>query len=729
MPQQQEENRDCVFVRSKRTKHIDIRRANQLSPRRGALSKRQEHALHYIDSKQEHICRCNNPMRHGEKVFSVASESIHLNASLALYMTRHNVESCTAKEFQTYSRGRETEWAKEGVFVNNFHYGSREKNVVCRCTQPDHHDFNVPRNPEIIEQCAEYFCSHKNRMSVSKREWRRVDGDTPPPYGPGVLGESENSKGPKNAPSHDSGSERSAKPVSKREMKMRSNAALLTPPFVTYNSGAARQQEPEMPLQVWQNARPSLWTHREGMSSTLTTPLGSPSSPSGPSRVPATGPLPKHIHDATMPRPDSGSTCWSRVQRDANLDDMRWGMKTAPTGQYSRPESDPFRYSRYLNTNVPCDGDLGENPDASIAATETDEYAGRCPSVDERPLPPPSLDGFRLQPVAYNPYAHKYGHEEIVQEMMTSDAPVAELPAQAFTAELPVDTPQWQHTPTLERLEGRNRGTILGKEAEVKTTDHPETISNRMSSLTQNSDLFNLLLAQIKSSPVSSITDRETLPNTSNSINRVAEPVKDYLHYQKLSIAPTGKQALADRINAQREAIFDSQMTPLEDEFRIEFPQQSDIVVCTSQEDVSVAQLLLINDHVATHVIEAVHLFETQGIEPDWHADVIQPAIMLFRGWNHSFSDLISYMHEAHLNLMAWAELLRLMKTTQMTIGDAQGGDMMLCWMAELQEEFIEAEERYDKGKEKWRVDIFEPLSCDKVALYVVERAAETRTL
>ncbi|USP82260.1 hypothetical protein yc1106_09534 [Curvularia clavata] len=720
MSQQQEEKRDFVFVRHRRTKQIDIRLANQLSPRLNVDPKTHEHALHYISLDREHICRCNNPIRHGEKFLSVASESIHLHTSLALFMARHNVESCTANEFRKYSQGREIEWAKEGVFVKSFHYTSREKDIVCRCKQPEGHSRGTPRNPEIIEQCAEYFCSHKHRRSVSKKEWRRVDGDTPPPYRPGVPGESQTPRKSKTPVFNDSVAERLAKSVPKREMKTRSNAAQLTPPFMTsYKDGAAKQQEPEMPPEVWENARPSLWAQRDGVSSTATTPLGSPSSPCRPSRVPATAPIANHIPGSNRSRPGSASTCWSQVKRDANVDDMRWGMKTAPVGKSSRPGSDPFEYSCHLSTNMRDDRELGDKYEASKAINETDEHVGQCSSADEQPLRESRLDGYLLQPLAYNPNAEKYVYKEVVPNQMTPNGSVTELSAQVFTAELPADTPRRQHTPTLERLEGRDRAAILEMESETKKMMHqPETMSNRMSCLTQNSELFNSLLEQIQSSPVTSIP---TLPVVGSS--------RDYRDYQEHSQVPASQETLADRINAQREAIFNVQMTPLEEEFRIEFPQRSDFVMCTSQEEVSVAQLLLINDHVATHAIEAVQLFETQGIEPDWHADVIQPAIMLFKGWNRPFTDLVSYMHEAFLNLMAWAELLRLMRATQVTVAGTQGGEVMLSWIAELQDGLIEAQELYDMAKQKWRIDIFEPLSCDKIASYVVTRAMGTRTV
>lgn len=689
-----EEKTDYVFVRSRRTKMIDIRRANELSPRRGTNPKTHDSSLHFVGSNREQICRCSNPRRHGEKVFSVASESIHLNASLSLYMTRHGMESCTATEFQKYSQRREAQWAKEGVLVNDFHYGSQEKDLVCRCTQPDGHGYGPPRNPEIIEQCAEFFCLHKNRTRVSKMQWKRVNGDTPPPYGSGARSDSEYSQESNMGTFRNSDSEPPATSKSKREMKMRSKVALLTPQFrVSHRDCAAMQQEPEMPSQVWQNCRPSLWARQDGVSSTVSTPLGSSFSPfSGPSRVPATAPLLNH---------PSVSTSWSKVLRDAGMDDRdmrskRTGLKTAP---------------------------LGKLPQIDSGGKKANMHVAHRPSIE---------DAYQLQPVAYNSFAEKEVDKEAAGQHLASNVSATELSACASVAELPGDLRPQQHIPTLERLEGRKLNAISEMEAEAKKTmDQIETMSNRMSCLKHSSDLFNSLLEQIQHPTRSSLTGRARRLNSATMPSpRASEPNRDYEECverpQGAKAAPVHKEGLADRINALRGVIFGSQVTPLQKTLRVEFPQRSEAIVCISEEDVSVAQLLLLNDHVDTHAVEAFHLWETKGIEPDWHADVIQPAVRLFQGWNRSFRDLLSYLHQAFLNLIAWAELLRLMKDSHAGLGSSQDASKMLPWIEQLQDEFVEAKEFYEKAKETWRMGLHKALSCDKVASYVAERAIET---
>ncbi|KAF1938331.1 hypothetical protein EJ02DRAFT_437208 [Clathrospora elynae] len=272
MPYPKRKN-DYVFVHSKKTGEMSIRAANEFSKRPTSIPLNQC-VLHYIGHDRTRFCRCSNPNRHYEKTFDVVSESTHLKASLILYMDRHDIESCNIAEFQKYKKQRKAQWAKYGMHIDDFHYTSKKKNVVCRCAKFESHGYGAPRNSEIIEQCAEYFCLHQGMMSCSKQQWRRIESDFPPVYSSPIT-QPEPFKHVSQS-FYEFSENRDAKPDHSPvslEMEMRSNAECVTPVAPTHRRKAS-QDEPEMPTKVWQNARPSLWVPEYGTPSAMSTPLG-----------------------------------------------------------------------------------------------------------------------------------------------------------------------------------------------------------------------------------------------------------------------------------------------------------------------------------------------------------------------------------------------------------------------------------------------------------------------
>ncbi|KAF1829027.1 hypothetical protein BDW02DRAFT_510913 [Decorospora gaudefroyi] len=732
MPSLSKNKNEHVFVRHKRTGDIDIRLANELSPRPRYSPLR---GLHYIGAARTHVCRCSNPKSHYEKTFDIASESTHLNASLTLYMDRHHLESCTIADYQKYLERQKAQWVKHGVRVADFHYVSKNKDVVCRCRTPQHHDCGAPRNPEIVEQCAGFFCNYHNKLTVGKEQWKRVNGDLPPAYDSGLQSQQAHPR-PGTAGSPRSLFDRS--PLSP-EMEMRSTAERVAPVEPTpsrHRSESIPQAQPEIPPQLWQKARPSLWVPQDDTGSALSTPIGTafPESPVGPA-VPVKIPLDNRTTTLEFsPRLQriSTATYWSRIQRDAGVSDEETSPET-PRAPAPRSDSayDMTAVQRSLNDICELPTGSFSRPHASMAEAMMGD-----------------ADGTFRGPIR---------------------TPLAELPSRNSAVELLAQPPRQRDTPTLKCLEGRDWDTMSELEARGRRcTIRVEKTPKRTSTSTTKSSCLSSLFEQVLGIAESTLPDQEefllrhailssrTNPAPAGNCQLCDEPYQDgrkrtvmlpdcghFLHEQCLldNLRALDQQfgrcpvcqftlcerTLADRIDTDREAIFGPQFTPLRNEVSIAFPQRSQAVKCLSEEEVAAAQLRLIKDYVDVHTEELFRLWEATRAEPDWFASVVRPVVKLFQGWNPAtrhtqfFAD-----REAFLKLVVWAELVRLMNTTRVTVKKTQGERAMFPQLAELHRKFMMASDRYHKEKKTWQTNRSGVLGCEKIALDAVKTAMDT---
>jgi hypothetical protein len=755
MPHRSEAKPELVFVRSKRTKQIDIRRANDVSRLRSSPPMNPNRALHYVGLDMRHVCRCSNPKRHDGRTISVASESAHLNASLMLYMNRHNLESCTTTDFQNYRRRREAQWAKEGVFVDHFHYANSEKTIVCRCTQPDRHAYGASRNPEILEKCAEFFSLNKTQTRVSKQQWKLVESDyPPPPYVPEARFEFENSRKPKNFHSRGDSREQ-AHLASKREMKMRSTAEPLVHHFAApHKRSSATQGESEMPPKVWQKARPSLWKTRDGLSSTASTPLGSSfASPLERPHEPAAAPLGSQQFPWGTSHTGSGSTSWSQVQRDAGFKRVKVHSGKSERNAGRIDSVSDVRSTRTGAETVPISKlpqyqIIDDNETDKITVYDIDSDEGYSDPFDlelaASQSPPTNYYGYTKDNVRKET-AEKEVLEYLPQMCYSDEKPsismdfgeyngdfsvrLSELPVQTPT-ELPAESPRQRDTLTLKTLEGRKWAYTPELEAKVsKLSAQARSIPNRMSGLTYNPYLIDLLLEQVSRITGSLTPEKDKQIHHVNAISSEKPVPGTYFQpYNEqseiLKSVFINNTALTDRIEADRKAIFGAQCTPLLKEICIDFLQRSDTAKCKWEEEVAVAQLLLLKDHIGVHAQETFNLWEVNRAEPDWYANVIQPSVQLFQGWNIcSFRSLFSMSHQVFLEVIAWAELVRLMKISQLVIRRTQGEDAVFPRLVQLRHRFIEARHVYDEKKKSLPMSRFEALGCDRIVSYVVALA------
>jgi hypothetical protein len=644
MPSHTTSQSDYVFARSRRTGETEIRRADEFTPCQRTSLPPQARTLHYIGADRTRVCRCSTPSRHYEKTFNVASDSTHLNASVTLYMDRHHIDSCTISDFQKYRERRKAQWAKYGVNVENFHYVSRDKNIVCRCAKYGH-GYSEPRNLEIIERCAEYFCSHNGKLTVSKDQWRGIDGDSPPAYSSGLprvsgytaAGPAYSPESQSDAFQYDSEStkdllnSRSKQQDPSREspeMQIRNSAERVAPTNRPYRTVlvAPRQSEPGMPPQVWQNARPSVCVPGYGIPSAMSTPLGFafPATPVVPPAAPAKIPQNYRPSPLSMWQPSrrsSTATYWSNIQREAGVSDE----ETTPDTPRAHQTIGELRRSTSPRAFL---------SESTMGVPEFHELDANTSVVFEKASNQP--------PMA---------------------TPIAELPAHQSTAELPAQPVRQRDTATLKNLEGRYWDTASEVEAQaqrpsIRVVRVEKPATRRKSTSTSNSDRLSSLFDQVLDIAGSSLPNQKDFLLRHAVLSSRANPApagncelcrEPYQHGRKCtSMLPTcghvlheqclldslrvldqqfGKcpicqlilceRTLADRIDTDREAIFGSQLTPLRDEVHIEFPQRSEMVKCISEEQVAIALLRLMEDYVDIHAEELFRLWEANRAEPD----------------------------------------------------------------------------------------------------------------
>ncbi|KAJ6280222.1 hypothetical protein J3E71DRAFT_179976 [Bipolaris maydis] len=647
--------------------------------------------LHYVGVDRLKVCRCSHPARHREKTFRLCKEWPELEASLNFYMERMKYKTCTVAEYLDYQLKREKLWESAGVYIRSFHWADSARMFVCRCAESTCYKHGIPKDTVQLEQCAEYFLLHRDEITVSQDKWECYDQDLPPPYSPNAQSQSKYSHQQYQRPNQNGHTSKASRRIPKSEMGMRGNAEPLTPRFVgPHKDGAATQQESEMPPQVWQHARPSLWKHPDGISSSASTPLGSSFFvPSEEPCVPATAPL--ENRPAPWNGSDSGylSTTQHQGQR---VESVR--------GMHSRSKSHEPDHTR---------ADSGFDMRSMHKAVQTD--------IAE------------LSPETYyhgDKHAVPAGHDN--QNKGSNVHTTGELPAETPAAELPTHAPRQRHTPTLNALEGRDRGTV--PEMEAKTTDSNfkgEKVPVCMSGYTYNSGLIDSLLEQVSYLGSSTTLDHDeqllhaadSTPGVSESFQHCEEPRMNLMSVFQSNLT------LAERIGQDLMAIFGTQRTPLKEEIAIEFPHRSDAFKCSSEEELAVTQLALIKDHVGINAEEVFSRWNADDATPNWNAGVIQPAVKIFMGWNRSFRTLFSMSQESFLRVVAWGELVRLMNQSWTMMQRQPGEKVMFSQLGQVHCRFFKAKAIYDKEKTDWKISRFEALGCDMIAAYLVTMTIE----
>lgn len=775
------EERNFVLVRSKRTSKIDIRRANRFSKYRSTSLSIKPHELHYVGRDCTRVCRCVQPYQHSESLLTVASNDTHLHANLLLYMERNGLESTTIPQFNEHMKQRKSKWCEEGVNIDAFHYASKDKSLVCRCSRQHKHDYGIPRNPHIIEQCVEFFRSCKDRNLCTKEERQTFHSDSPPAYSSYASKPSK----PRYLPfQYDSPStynlllnratQTDCSPISP-EMELRNTAESFVPSGMRHLLSGS-QGEPDIPEEVWHKARPSIWTcPSQGAGSSVTTPLGTHFTP-----ISSSSQTVENTRDitVTLPKPQHRLSGWPRMACDVG-DSEKVILKTNETQQ-----AESLSNMTSFETTVVCSDKLSHKArdsraqiredvlnvgpsvlrqDSGSQATMTDVIPGahlvdstpsvKCSAASERDFYKPSHSCSELSAGPSVPVRDK--------DYELEGTPIGELPLHEVVAELGVK-PIYRHIETLHNLEGRDWDTA-SELAEKHYAAYTETAVSSTSTVTKASVRLSSLFEQIHG--IIQLLDQKTFmlryATTFTRTNQAPhcpvcdEPCQDHrrctimlpgcshvLHEkclltefrrqdQRVGKCPVCdlalcKRSLADRVDIDCEAIFGMQFIQLRNEVRIDFLQHSEIVTCRSEEELAAAQLRLLKDYIDVHAEELYHQWEDIRAEPDWYAGVIQPATRLFQGWNTTQESRYFTNGGAFLKLVAWAELVRLMNNTRAAVKKTQGEQAPSPHLDELRHKFMLAKDRYDKEKEMVSKNGSGDFDCDKVVQDAIELALST---
>jgi hypothetical protein len=347
--------------------------------------------------------------------------------------------------------------------------------------------------------------------------------------------------------------------------------------------------------------------------------------------------------------------------------------------------------------------------------------------------------------------------------------PPAELPTRTSPIELSVGYTRQRHTATLKELEGRSWDTASELEAKsahylydmgqssmpnpvrksVRLSSPFEQVSDIMTASLCNQEEFFLRCAGLpfREDPAHSAGCRLCgeshrnaqehiimLPDCGCSMHEscLSENLREL--DQQFGRCPFCQvvfceRTLIDRIGADIEAIFETQVTALREDVSIEFSQRSQVVACSSEEGVAVAQLRLVKDYVDVHTGEIFRLWEGNRAEPDWYAGVVRPVVQLFLGWNNSIRSRFFPDQEAFLKLITWAELMRLMNTTCAARKQTQGSNAQVPQLGELHHKLTLAKGRYNMEKETWDTNRSSVFEHDRIAMDVVEIAMRTHML
>jgi hypothetical protein len=288
---------NLVFVHHKRRGEVEIRRADGFSKRPKTPQTPMPQHLHYTAHDHSNFCRCSNSKHHGYST-PIGSDSIYPAANLKMYLDQHCLEASSMASFHDYKEKQQTDWAHKGVSIGNFHYASKQKDVVCRCTKPNNHGQGQVRNPEIVELCAEHYRRNINSMTCSKAQWRLARAV---------------SSGRRTSDSDSFKYDFQ----SVQNILQASNSPLPSPQSDMAYHRSIPDGSPDIPEKVWVKARPSLWNARRGSEISCSTPLGTAITHPSPLGLWAhprrrTQSVPLHSTDRA-----SVSTVWSAVKRDA----------------------------------------------------------------------------------------------------------------------------------------------------------------------------------------------------------------------------------------------------------------------------------------------------------------------------------------------------------------------------------------------------------------------------
>ncbi|OAL52745.1 hypothetical protein IQ07DRAFT_381755 [Pyrenochaeta sp. DS3sAY3a] len=278
---------NLVLVRHRNTGEVEVCRAHTLS---GPIAS-HEH-IHFVGRDRRLVCRCRRSHLHHRKVSFPSEESERLSESLERYMNRNDLETCLMDDYWEDKDRR-----RAGKGENGSRRGSQdEKKGVQQKGSSSGADSRPGSSKSDVDSPP---------PSYHSLDWRSRANS---------VSTTVSSKTPRETYSTEASSRHASDPTSTT---------------VSMGLRSRRPADPDIPPQVWQNARPSMWTPRLETESEVSTPMGSTFSPVLP---PAT-----MGNTRSVPRDqDALRTTNSRSRdRSASLtsqsDISRWSFRTVRT--------------------------------------------------------------------------------------------------------------------------------------------------------------------------------------------------------------------------------------------------------------------------------------------------------------------------------------------------------------------------------------------------------------
>jgi hypothetical protein len=738
---------DFVLAHHRKNGKVEVRYAAEFIKRPKTPKTPPLPHLHFRRSDRSQVCKCSDSKRHRFS-FPVAKYSTHLEADLLRYLDRQCINACSLVDFHAYQKQQRDYWARAGIFVEDFHYATKQKDVVCGCTKSNNHGRGAVRNTEVVELCAEFFRANKGRMTCTKTQWRGASlllhegGLTNLTGRRGSRGE----KRVVNAFKYDS---QSTVDLLRATANLDLGDPLPSPKTDMTHLRSGQNGVPDIPEQVWIKARPSVYNDRRGSETSVSTPIGI--------IIPPQYTAVEVTPTAQSPRPESSrdarrslvATVWSTAQHETAAGKLEVAVECEELLTPTRTDSfvEPLGIS--LLHEVMHDGRRSFRcwSQQSLFPTTSSVYS-RSPGLIHYPSesqPPPSTR------------AHELPAKQISSETLTSP----------FEAELHGDsTPELDsHAFTLRELEGspsKPASNWQGKQSRISI----EASSLHSQIYTKNSVRLSTMFRTVHDAVGLSnqeefllrhvqVCSRRNLPPF-DKCSVCKEQYDDrrkriigilscghFMHEQclikefrvrddSIGRCPVCNLALCERnlaecIETDRKAVFGSQFSRLHNEERIEFPHRREVACLQSEEEFAAAKLRLVKDYIDVHAEDLWHQWQTNGEGPNWYAGVIQPVVSLFKGWGSPLQQSRYFTsQDAFLKLVSWAELVRLMNVMHAAISKSRGSIALFLPLAELHRKFLCAKARYDKEKQTWKTGRRGVLDCDKVAKDVCDLAMST---
>ena len=286
---------EVIVARSKRTGEKYPARTSHLAGDRSS----QTLCFHYTDNSRLQACQCLRAQDH-ERAYPVSDDDKNPAITITRYLDKFGLQSCHRPEFCCHLERQKIEWALSGLCAERFHYLRRDKDIVCRCSRPDHLSCRRVHNSEIRELCAEFFSLNRTKATCTREQWRTARIVVSEPARGSLIAHTDTvePKSRRTTPGselfeYDSPSviellqNREAQSLEYRKYRSRPSSGLqysVCRPASSNREDMAHLSngpngEADIPENVWRVSRPSVYLGQHGTESLVSTPLGSSAIP------------------------------------------------------------------------------------------------------------------------------------------------------------------------------------------------------------------------------------------------------------------------------------------------------------------------------------------------------------------------------------------------------------------------------------------------------------------